>query len=132
VSWRISSPRTRLSIAAGLVLLAGLAVSAWIYLTVPAGPGDAVGYAGEGGSAYPIAPEDSKTYLRNLQMYGGTANVLADELRRWFLGLWQGRSLACTVAGLAVAVSLVLLAVAWNLDDDGEPDDQAEDGRQDR
>lgn len=45
-------------------------------------------------------PEDSKQYLREMQVYGGTANVLASELREWLDGLWHGKTLAFTVAVL--------------------------------
>ncbi len=47
-------------------------------------------------------PEDSKKYLRQMEEYGGTANVLASEAREWFEGLWHGRRLAMTIACLAL------------------------------
>ena len=50
-------------------------------------------------------PEDSKQYLRQMQVYGGTANVLATELREWFEGLWHGRKLAYTVACLTMLLA---------------------------
>jgi hypothetical protein len=40
-----------------------------------------------------------------LELYGGKANVLADELRRWFIGLWHGKSLALTLACIAIIAS---------------------------
>ncbi len=49
--------------------------------------------------------EDTKQYLRQMEVYGGTANVLASELREWFDGLWHGRSLAFTVVFLSVVLA---------------------------
>ena len=42
--------------------------------------------------------ENSKKYLRELEVYGGKANVLANKFAHWFEGLWHGQSLASTVA----------------------------------
>ena len=53
--------------------------------------------------------EASKKYLRELEVYGGKANVLATQFRNWFNGLWHGRSLAFTVAVISV-----FLALAYN------------------
>ena len=52
--------------------------------------------------------ERTKLYRHDLEVYGGRANVLADDFREWFAGLWHGRNLAFTVAVLTV-----LAALAW-------------------
>jgi hypothetical protein len=78
------------------ILLAGFAGAAMIY-TLNAGPG-----AGDG------ALERTKLYRHDLEVYGGRANVLADDFREWWSGLWHGRQLAFTVAVLTV-----LAALAW-------------------
>ena len=57
-------------------------------------------------------PEDSKKYLRDLELYGGKANVLMDQFRRWFMGLWHGKSLAYTIAGITIFISLGTFYVA--------------------
>jgi hypothetical protein len=57
-------------------------------------------------------PMQSKMYLHDLELYGGKANLLAAEFREWFVGLWQGRNLAFTVAFLTVLVVLVMRIVA--------------------
>jgi hypothetical protein len=44
--------------------------------------------------------------LRSLELYGGKANLLLDELRRWFIGLWQGKTLAFTLCGMTILLSL--------------------------
>ena len=85
------------------ILLIGLAMALVIY--VGAGPPSDV--AAE-------RAEDSKRYLRQMEVYGGTANVLASQAREWFSGLWQGRRLAFTVAvlsGLAAGIAWVALSV---------------------
>jgi hypothetical protein len=90
------SPRRHLAIAA-LILAAGLVSSVAIYLHPGAEPD----------SLLDFSPETSKKYLRALELYGGTANVLAVRFQAWFAGLWHGRSLAYTVAVLALAAALV-------------------------
>jgi len=70
-------------------------------------------------------PLDTKKHLRDLELYGGRANVLATEFRRWFDGLWQGRNLAYTVACLTVVAAFAFWFVATRLtpvgDDTGSP-----------
>jgi hypothetical protein len=88
-----------------VILLIGLSSAALIYATSRHYSADVLGYEDAGGSVYPVLPEDSKQYQRALQLYGGTANVLADELRRWFDGLWHGQSLALTVAFITIFIS---------------------------
>jgi hypothetical protein len=74
-----------------------------------------LGYEEAGGTVYPIMPEDSKKYLRDLELYGGKANVIMDELRRWFIGLWHGKSLAFTVACITIFVSFGVFYAANHL-----------------
>ena len=57
-------------------------------------------------------PEDSKKYLRDMELYGGKANVLMDQFRRWFIGLWHGKSLAYTIAVISIFMSLGTFYVA--------------------
>jgi hypothetical protein len=57
-------------------------------------------------------PEDSRKYLHDMEMYGGKANVLTAELTRWFSGLWQGKSLAYTVAVISALLALGVFSAA--------------------
>jgi hypothetical protein len=50
-------------------------------------------------------PEDSKTYRHNLEVYGGKFNLIIDDFRRWFVGLWQGKSLAVIIGGITIIIS---------------------------
>ncbi len=96
------SPAARLrrirQLTAGL-LVAGLGSALAIYLrTAPRGP-NPLGYE----------PEDTKQYLRDLELYGGKLNVLATEFTKWWYGLWEGRNLAFTLGGL----TLLAAAAFW-------------------
>ena len=57
----------------------------------------------------------SKTYVRELQRFGGKMAVLSDELNRWFASLWQGKSLGITIAWLSVAAAAGVFLVARSL-----------------
>jgi len=82
------------------ILIGGLAAAVVIYAN--AVPPPEIPFGAE--------PEDSKQYLRQLELYGGKANVLGVEIREWFDGLWHGKHLAFTVAILAA-----LLAAGFRL-----------------
>jgi hypothetical protein len=90
-----SPAEDRVRLVKRLILACGLAGAVVIWL-VNAPPPD-------------LGPdlESSKVYLRQMEVVGGTANVLASEFRNWFAGLWHGRTLAYTVAVLTVLVAFV-------------------------
>jgi len=89
----------RLRFVGAVILVLGLASAIWIYLAAAPATGDALGYN----------PEESKQYLRTMELYGGKANVLAAELRQWFEGLWHGTRLAYTVA----CATVLFAGVFW-------------------
>ncbi len=97
--------RRILNIASVVILVAGFGGSAWIYQRAVDSSRNVLGYEQEGGSAYPVSPEDSKRFMRDLELYGGKANIFAYELRSWFAGLWHGRSLAVILACLTILAS---------------------------
>jgi len=103
-------------VASIAVLALGLCAAALIYLTAGEGSDGAVTYEVINGTAYPVEPGDSKAYQRELERFGGKANVLAAEFTHWFAGLWQGRSLAFTVAFLSALVALALYLYAKYLE----------------
>ena len=115
MKWKISDPLTYLNLISVIILLVGLGSAVLIYRTVGNDSNGVLGYEIIGGTAYPIRPEDSKMYLRDLQIYSGKAGVLADEFRRWFVGLWYGKSLAFTVAYITLFVSFVVFYAANHL-----------------
>jgi hypothetical protein len=104
--------RTRLYYSAVLVLAIGLAGALLIYLTAEEEPETGASYVIVEGKVYPIPYSASRTYVRDLERFGGKAAVLFDELNRWFAGLWRGKSLATTVAWISIFAALVLFGVA--------------------
>jgi hypothetical protein len=102
MKWNLTEPRNRPYLIAAIILLVGLGSAIVIYLTAGTAPD----------TLLELSPDSSKKYLRDLQLYGGTANVLAVELMDWLNGLWHGRSLAFTVAVITVAVCLGYLFFA--------------------
>ena len=46
-----------------------------------------------------------RMYQHNIALMGGQFAVLSDEFNQWFGSLWHGRTLAYTVAVLAVAIA---------------------------
>lgn len=111
--WRYPVKMRRLTAA---ILAAGFGSAVVIYITAGPESENPLGYD----------PLQTKSYLHDLEMYGGKANVLAAEFMEWFTGLWQGRSLAWTVAVITILVVLALrffagLPAAEVLDDaDGD------------
>jgi hypothetical protein len=87
----------RLRLASWVVLAAGLIAAAAIYIFTPPEIADSFG-----------DPSLSKRYVHDLEVYGGRANVLQDELLRWFEGLWKGRELAGTILYITGFIFLVL------------------------
>jgi len=126
-----ADPGKRLYASAIVVLIVGLCSAVLIFLAA----GDDEDIAGAyqivvvDGKAYPIAPGESKAYVRDLQRFGGKAAVLFDEFNRWFAGLWRGKSLAVTVGWISVFLSLGLFLFAYWLSPGRNPDVRDPGGR---
>lgn len=112
--------RRRLYAACALVLVAGLSCAGWIWVKAGDGPDLSGAYQiiVVNGVPQAIAPNESKAYVRDLQRYGGKMAVVFDDINRWFAGLWHGKSLALTVAFLAVFVSFALYFIALFVPED--------------
>ena len=115
MKWKIADSHTCLDLISAAILLVGLGSAVLIYRTSENNSSGVLGYEEQGGSVYPTMPEDSKKYLRDLELYGGKTNVLMDELRRGFVGLWQGKLLAFTVACITIFTSFGVLYAAHRL-----------------
>jgi hypothetical protein len=131
MKWKITDQRMCLKLISAIILLIGLGSAVLIYQTADADLSSVLGYEMAGGSVYPITPENSKIYKHNLELYGGKAAVLADEFRRWFEGLWHGKSLAFTVAFITIFVSFGVFFVANHLPSHSKSDVRS-DSNQDR
>ncbi|MGC2424348.1 MAG: hypothetical protein WA666_08365 [Nitrospirota bacterium] len=102
--------RTLLYLISVIILLVGLTGALSIYLSA-GGPSDSVPMPGL---------ENSKAYMRDVEIYGGTANVLATEFMQWFDGLWHGQQLAYTIACIAIFISFCFAFVAYRLPSDSK------------
>ncbi len=112
MKWSIADPRVYLQIISIAVLIAGLGSALVIYARAPIGSPGVLGYEEGDGTVYPVNPDDSKVYERSMELYGGKANLLADQLRRWFAGLWHGTALALIVACASVLASFCFFFAA--------------------
>jgi hypothetical protein len=92
---------TRYRWRAAAILAVGLGLSLAVYIHARETAGDAE-----------FQLEETKKYLRDLAQYGGTANVIATDVRHWFTSLWQGVNLAKTLAVLSAAVAGAYLYIA--------------------
>jgi hypothetical protein len=102
--------RTLLYLISVIILLVGLTGGLSIYLSA-GGLSDNVPMPGL---------ENSKEYLREVEVYGGKANVLAAEFMQWFDGLWHGQQLAFTVALIAIFISFCFAFAAYRLPTDSK------------
>ncbi len=112
MKWKITDPQISLNLISFIILVVGLGSAVLIYHIAGNDSDSVLGYEIIGGSAYPISAEDSRAHLRNLQLYGGKASILTDELNRWFVGLWHGKSLAFTISYITLFVFFVVFYFA--------------------
>jgi len=106
MKWKITNLQTRLYLITAIILLIGLGSAILIYLTA------------ENDSASVLGYENSKMFIHDLELYGGKANVVANEFEHWFVGLWHGKSLAFTVACITIFISFGFFFVANHLPSD--------------
>lgn len=107
--------QTSLYVISACILLAGLSSAVLIYQSAMNDSDSELGYEVVGGTIYPGRGEYSKKYVHDLQVFGGTSAVLADEFMRWWSGLWQGKTLAFTVACIAIILSFCVFVAANNV-----------------
>ena len=94
--------KKRLRVSCLVILVAGLCGAMLIYLLADDIPDDSLGYVIVNGTVYPLATRDSKKYRREVERLGGKAALAFDDFNRWFAQLWQGKTLAKTVAGISI------------------------------
>jgi hypothetical protein len=129
VKWTSAYLRICINFISAIILLVGFGTAIFIYQTADSDSTGALGYQILGGTVYPIMPENSKIYKHDLELYGGKAAVLADEFRRWFIGLWQGKSLAFSIAVITIFISLSGFFTARHLPSRSKSDISAENNR---
>jgi hypothetical protein len=87
------------------ILLTGFGSALIIYLTaaeLPVNPFDEF--------------EKSKKFAYELERMGGKAAIVANDLNKWFAGLWQGESLSYTVAAITVIIAAVYYFISTSLE----------------
>lgn len=95
----------RCSIITASILATGLGSAAAIYLTAaetPYNPFDEF--------------EKSKKFAYELERMGGKAALVAHDLNKWFAGLWQGETLAYTVAIITMVIAAGYYFIATGLE----------------
>jgi hypothetical protein len=109
----------RYQLVATLIFIAGMGSAVLIYLT--AGSSD--------DSSLVTDYENSKRFMHDLELYGGKANVIANNFMHWFDGLWHGQSLAFTVAFLTVVITIGYFLLARQLASNSASGPADENGR---
>ena len=115
MKWKSADLRICINLISAIILLVGLGTAIFIYQTADDDSSGVLGYQIIGGTIYPIMPENTKIYKHDLEVYGGKAAVLADEFRRWFIGLWHGKSLVFTLTCITILVSFAGFFTARHL-----------------
>jgi predicted NBD/HSP70 family sugar kinase len=91
---QIKNPLQRCYTVTLAILVIGFGCASAIYLTAGA-PTD-----------NPFAEyEKSKRFANEVERMGGKTAILANDLNAWFIGLWQGESLAYTVAVITIIIA---------------------------
>jgi len=100
MNWKFLQQRTSLNFISAIILVVGLSSAAFIYQKAI---NDSYGSVED---VHQIMQANSKLYRHNLEVFGGKFNVMMDDFRRWFAGLWQGKSLAFIIACTAIIIAL--------------------------
>ena len=106
MNWNILKQRQSLNIISAIILMVGLSSAGIIYQRAV---NDANGATED---VQLMMQAQSKLYRHNLEVFGGKLNVMMDDFRTWFTGLWQGKSLAFIIAGSAIIISLGIFYAA--------------------
>ena len=116
--------KRRLRLSCLIILVSGLCGAMLIHLLVEDIPDVSLGYTVVNGTVYPLSTRDSKIYRREVQRFGGKAALAFDDFDRWFTQLWQGKTLAKTVAWISVLLSLGIYLFANSLGPDADSGSQ--------
>jgi hypothetical protein len=82
------------------VLVVGVVSAALVYI-----------FADDGDVDLEAELANARMYQHNLEVVGGKFAVYLDEFNRWFASLWHGRTLAYTIAVLAIVVAAACIRV---------------------
>lgn len=59
--------------------------------------------------------ENSKRFLNSVERMGGKSALLANNMSKWFSGLWQGEQLAVTLAIVTILIAFCYYFIASNI-----------------
>jgi hypothetical protein len=114
-----SQLKAQLYLSCVAILLVGLCSSVLIYFTAEERAAAGMNYIIVNGEAYPVAPQSTKRYIRELERIGGKQAVIFDEIIRWFDERFSGKALGVTLGWISVAAALALFLFArWLPPDD--------------
>ena len=100
----MTDPLKRCYAVTAAILLVGFGCAAAIYLAATEAAPD------------PFAEfEKSKKFAYELERMGGKAALVAHDFNKWFAGLWQGETLAYSVAVITIAIAAGYYFVASSL-----------------
>lgn len=108
LAWKSMDQRGRCNLLGGVILLVGLGSALLIYAAAERQAQRAADAHDAYANTYTLAPENSKKFLHDMEVYGGKANVLMFKFRIWFVELWQGKPLAYTIAGLSLLTAFLV------------------------
>ncbi|NVN92882.1 MAG: hypothetical protein HXX11_20120 [Desulfuromonadales bacterium] len=110
MKWIPLNPKICLYLASFIVFATGLAISISVYQAAQIMP-----------DSFPeFEFEETKKYMRDLELYGGKMNVLSVEFMKWFNGLWHGKSLAYTVGFITILVASGFALAAYYISSEVE------------
>lgn len=104
VKWHNLNPLTRCYAVTSAILASGFSCALVIYLTSGEAPEN------------PFAEyENSKRFAHEVERMGGKTAIIANDLSKWFAGLWHGEKLSYTVAVITIVIAAVYYFVATGL-----------------
>jgi hypothetical protein len=113
--WNATEPLKRCYTITAAILMVGFASAITIYLTA------------EDAAYDPFAEfEKSKKFAYELERMGGKSALVANDLNKWFAGLWQGENLALSLAVITILVAGGYYFIATSLAAEGRDKNKEE------
>lgn len=101
----MTDPLKRCRIIAAAILLLGFGSAFTIYLT-------AVETSHDPFSEF----EKSKKFAYELERMGGKSALIANDINKWFAGLWHGEALSYTIAVITIFIAAVYYLISTGLE----------------
>lgn len=99
----------RCYIPTAVILLIGLAGAVTIYFLAEESPEN------------PFSDfENSKRFTHEVEIMGGKSALIANDLSKWFSGLWHGQQLAYSVAIITIVVAVFYYFISSGIEIDSK------------